>query len=139
MGNDSEHTWSAVLAKIETDSVLADFAQPLPRLVKGKADIEGTLAAVARQLSKSKRSATLQFTLREGRRNRQWCLTMSPEGCTVAPSAIKQPDLEVMTDAESWMAIASGEVAPLEAFAAGKLRLIGDVELARLLVRRARR
>ena len=40
-------------------------------------------------------------------------------------------DVEVITTPETWLAIASGELAPLDAFTGGKMRVRGDYQLAR--------
>ena len=43
------------------------------------------------------------------------------------------PDLEVIVAATTWSEIATGQLAPLEAFARGQLRFRGDADLANAL------
>ena len=130
--------WTEIASRVAEDPVLADFARPFPKLV-GDNDrgLERSFERMASSLSKSKRTGTIQFSFRDGRKTRQSCLAMTPNGCEVT-EAVSRPDLEIFIDAQTWAAVARGDVAPLEAFASGKVRLVGDVELARLLARRVR-
>ena len=64
---------------------------------------------------------------------------MTPDGCQEYEAETERPDLEIITDAETWTAIAEGKAAPLEAFGQGKVRVRGDIELARHFVRRVHR
>jgi putative sterol carrier protein len=54
-------------------------------------------------------------------------------------TAVERPSLEIITDARTWTEIATGRIAPLEAFGQGKVRVRGDIELALLLARRVQR
>ena len=120
--------------------VLSEFARPLPNLLgKRPASIGESFRQIAKALAKSKRTGAIQFTLREGRKTRRWSLTMTGRGCTVAERATERPDLEILADAKLWADIATGVLAPLEAFGLGKLRVRGRIELARLMARRLRR
>ena len=120
--------------------MLSEFATPLPNLLRKRpASIGESFMHIAKALAKSKRTGAIQFTLREGRKTRRWSLTMTASGCTVAERATERPDLEILTDAKSWAEIATGALAPLEAFGLGKLRVRGSIELARLMTRRLRR
>lgn len=131
--------WAEIAAHVAENPVLADFARPFPKLVGDNETGAGrSFERMASSLSKSKRTGTIQFSLRDGRKSRQRCLAMTPDGCEVTDGAVKRPDLEILTDVDTWVGIAGGEVAPLEAFASGKVRLVGDLELARLLARRVR-
>jgi putative sterol carrier protein len=120
--------------------VLSEFATPLPNLLRKRpAAIGESFRQIAKALAKSKRKGSIQFTLREGVKTRRWSLTMTASGCTVAERATRRPDLEILADAKSWTDVATGALAPLEAFGLGKLRVRGRIELARLIARRLRR
>ena len=126
--------------RVAEDPVLRDFASPFSDLQGSKrSDLAGGIGRLAKQLAGSKRTGTVQLTLREGRKTRQWCLSLTPKDCMVDEAATDSPDLEILTDAETWTAIASGEVSPLDAFGSGRMRIRGDIELARVIARRARR
>lgn len=121
-------------------SVLADFASPFPNLLgKERGEIARSFEKLAGALARSDRKGAIQFTIREGRKTRRWCLTLTPGDCHVAEAEVGHPDLEILTDAEMWAEIASGEISPLEAFGSGRVRVRGDIELARVLAKRARR
>ncbi|MEE8155232.1 MAG: SCP2 sterol-binding domain-containing protein [Phycisphaerales bacterium] len=126
--------------QFEDDALLSDFARPFPDLLGEKRTaISGSFKRIAVALGKSKRISSIQFTIFEGRKTRRWCLALTPCGCEVTEAAMERPDLEILTDAKSWADIAGGKVAPLEAFGQGKIRLRGDVQLARMLVRSVKR
>lgn len=52
------------------------------------------------------------------------------EDCVVYPSAVGHVDAELSTDAEVWLQIVEGEIAGLDAFLAGRLRIRGDLNEA---------
>ena len=117
--------------------MLSEFAKPIPNLLrKRRASIGGSFRQIAKALAKSKRTGVIQFMLREGRKTRRWSLTMTASGCKVAERATERPDLEILADAKSWADIATGALAPLDAFGLGKLRVRGRIEFARLIARR---
>jgi putative sterol carrier protein len=119
----------------EQDALLADFARPLPNLLGGKRAPDASFKRVAQALSKSKRTASVQFTLGSASRARYWTVVMSPKGASASAGPAEKPTLEIVTDSASWTEIASGKLSPLEAFARGKLRVLGSIELARLVAR----
>lgn len=126
--------------QVASDSVLSDFASRFPNLLGQKrADVAGGFNKVAKALAGSKMTGTIQFTLRDGRKTRRWCLTLTPGDCLVAEAATDNPDLEIITDASIWAAMAGGKVSPLEAFGSGQVRVRGDIKLARELAKRVKR
>ena len=132
--------WAEYAKRFDGIPVLADFARPFPNLFGDrKSAIEESFKQVATALSKSKRSATIQFTIDDGGKTRQWCVALSPSGAEAIETAVERPALEIITDAGTWSEIAAGRVAPLEAFGQGKVRVRGDIELAQLLARRVQR
>lgn len=131
---------SEIAKRVEGNDVLMDFIQPFPNLLgKKRTAIETSFKRIAKALDKSKRRGAIQFTINNGRQTRQWCLTMTPDGCHEAQRPAQSPDLEILTDSETWATIAEGKVTPLEAFGQGKVRVRGDVELARHFARRVQK
>lgn len=132
--------WTDVARQFEDIPLLADFTRPFPDLLSGPGVAVGeSFRKLAAALSKSKRTAAIQFTIDEGGRTRHWTVVLSPSGSEAAESAVDQPNLEIITDAATWTDIAGGRVAPLEAFGQGKVRVRGDIALAQLLARRLRK
>lgn len=132
--------WRETAKRFESIPALSEFAKPFPNVLgRREADIAEGFKQIAKALAKSKRTGVIQFTIGNGRKTRQWCVAMAPTGCEATETATARPDVEIITDAKSWADIAAGRVAPLEAFGQGKVRVRGDIELARLLVRRVQR
>ena len=132
--------WAENAQLFAADPVLSDFVRPFPDTLEGKrSNLGASFKRMAEALAKTRHAGTIQFTIQDGRSTRRWCLTMSPDGSNVSESRVEKPDLEILTDAESWAEIASGDIAPLEAFGQGRVRVRGDIELARVLVKRMRR
>ncbi|HEU4456564.1 MAG TPA: SCP2 sterol-binding domain-containing protein [Longimicrobium sp.] len=131
--------WAERARQFEDDPVLSEFARPFPDLLGDDDDIGGSFEQIARALGKSKRTGSIQVSVGEGRKTRRYGLAMTPGACEVTGEAIESPDLEIITDAKTWADIASGRVAPLEAFGSGKVRVLGSIEMARVLARRVHR
>jgi putative sterol carrier protein len=132
--------WSEAAKQFENVPVLSDFVLPFPNLLgKNEAAIGESFKQIAGALSKSKRTGVIQFTIHESGKMRQWCVGIAPNGCEATETAVERPDLEIITDTGTWVDIAAGRVAPLEAFGQGKVRVRGDIELAQLLARRVQR
>lgn len=133
--SDREHRTS----RLTDDPVLADFAAPFPDVLgDDRENLTRGFERIAERLGRSKRSALVRFTLGEGEETRAWSLTLEGGRCEVSERATGRPHLEVLTSPEVWSEIASGAVSPLEAFERGDVRLRGDIELARVVFRRAR-
>jgi putative sterol carrier protein len=132
-------SWAEFTRQFEDIPILAEFARPFPNLFGAKESLAESFTQVAAALSKSKRSGTIQFTIDEGGKRRQWAVGLSPAGCEAVETSVERPTLEIITDAGTWTEIAAGRVAPLEAFGQGKVRVRGDIELAQLLARRVQR
>ena len=126
----------ADLAKLfEQDPLLADFARPFPNLLGSRRALGASFQRVAQALSRSKRTASVQFSLRSGKQTQFWTVSLTPKGAEVTSGSVEKPSLDIRTDTESWTEIASGKLSPLEAFGSGRLELLGSIELARLVAR----
>ncbi len=132
---------SAVIARaFEQNSLLSDFLKPFPNLLGNQRAAIGTsFKRIAQALSKSKRTASIQFTIKTGKKAQRWYVLVTSKGADVGEGAIESPNLEIITDAECWTQIAGGELSPLEAFGHGRIRVRGSVELARSMARALQR
>lgn len=120
------------------DPFLSVFAQPLQPFLGKRSQIETSFDRMSKVLAKARLTGVIQLTLRRGRSTVQQCLIMSPAGCEVLETKADRPDVEVITDTETWESIARGEISPLEAFGRGRLRLRGDTRLAQLVASKLR-
>lgn len=128
-------TGGKIAERLEGDPLLKDFLTPFPNLLQTD-DIAGSFQRMAESLGKTNFRGPIQFSIREGGKQRRWCLVSAGGGCRVSEDQVERPRLEILTDADSWMEVAKGKLSPLEAFALGKMRVRGDIKLARLLARR---
>lgn len=60
----------------------------------------------------------------------QWLLELDEKNCTVSRKELENPDLEIFTRVETGIKIAKGLISPIEAFAKGKMRIRGNIDLA---------
>jgi SCP-2 sterol transfer family protein len=131
------------------DPLLADFAAPFPDLLtQAGGDLEASFAQVARLMGRGRRAAFIRFTIGPAGGGaaaeagvdtvRRFHLGVTTQACTVIADDVGRADLEILTTAEIWSAIAAGRLSPLAAFGAGKLRVRGDIGLARQMARRLR-
>ena len=126
-----------IAERLRADAVLSDFVAPFPNLLgRDPKDLAAGFKRMADLLGKSRRSALIRFTIGEGKAPRSWCLALTPEKCNVSEEKVERTDLEVLTSKKVWSQVASGKLSPLEAFGQGKLRVRGDIGIARLLARR---
>lgn len=58
-----------------------------------------------------------------------WGVRLTDRGCEVTDSAPRQPDAEILTDTDTFVAIREGGMIGVEAFARGRIEARGDVEL----------
>jgi hypothetical protein len=98
-------------------------------------DLAPSFEAVAAALTSTPENGIIQVTLRDGEVSSPWCLALIPGRCDAAQTATKRPDLEIITRQDTWIALLHGEITPLGAFAAGKLRVRGSLTLGRALAR----
>ena len=63
-----------------------------------------------------------------------WVLKVAGGACTVAPGSTEAPKLTITSDASDYVDIALGKLEAMSAFAAGKIKLQGDLALAMKLM-----
>jgi putative sterol carrier protein len=109
----------------------------LKRLVEpGEKDLDTAFARLAEMLQSSGEVAEAQFDIVRGRSRQQWTLALEPKGAVASSRAARRPDLRVMVTADTARQILDGELSPLDAFLSGNLRIRGDTELAKRLLKR---
>jgi len=104
-------------------------------LGRKKADVEGTFERLAELLKDSPDNGSIQFRIVAKEQPRYWNLRLDAQGCTVHVDRLDKPDLEIITQAETWLQIAGGKLSPLIAFARGKMRIRGDEKLGKRLLK----
>lgn len=129
-------TGDALAAGFADDPVLRDFVAPITVSTGGS--IEETIARVAATVRWTRPSAVVRFTILQPTPARSWALDLSRDGCRIGESRDEVPDLEILTTADVFQKIFAGELAPLDAFGEGRMRVRGSLELARALVRKLR-
>lgn len=111
-----------------------EFAVAFPKLRDSpERDLAQSFGRLAELTSTSVRAGTVTFGVRRdsGVAHFSWPLkAASPQVASERPDS---PDLEVLLSEETWWALADGTVTPLDAFGQGRIRLLGDVALARSL------
>lgn len=124
------------LEGIRDDPFLAPFTRPFKDLGRDEKDPGSGFRAIAAALDDVRENGLIQVTLRMGRKRQHWCLALTPSGCEVSEGHSEQPDLEILTDGDTWSKLTRGELSPLAAFVAGRVRVLGSVDLARAMVTR---
>jgi putative sterol carrier protein len=134
MVNGAEHHLS-VRDAFADDTMLEPFTRRFEPLASTSADASGSLEQLARQIGSARLTGVMQLTINDdGGGGLDRCLVMSPLGCEVLQDRADRPDLEIIVPTDTWQQIASGLVSPLEAFGSGRMRVRGDIRLARQIV-----
>jgi putative sterol carrier protein len=97
-------------------------------------DIGETFKRMAEVLRDSGEHAQIQFRI-VGAQRVIWSLNLEEDSCTTTPIRVERPNLEVVTTPETWWQIAEGSVSPISAVLDGSMRIRGDVQLGRRLVK----
>ena len=129
------------LGHVRQYPILAEFCDPLPPLIEaGHDDVSGSVDRFGELLSSFGQSVSIGLQL-TGDPPQYWGLQVSAEGSRVAqqPDGSAQPDIEIITDKQTWSRIAEGTLAPLTAMIEGTMRFRGDVVLASQVVHQMRR
>lgn len=136
----SSSTAKALMKTLSSDRVVGDFVKPIPSLTRSKPkDIGTTFERMAKKLSGTRRAGVVQFRLTAGRKTRCWHVVLSSGDCRAVESEVDAPTAEVIASESTWAEIASGQLAPLDAFVRGQARVRGDIDTMRSVFRRIRR
>jgi hypothetical protein len=101
--------------------------------VGNDASPERTINRLGELLSPSKIRGALQLRLlhvHTGAQRSVLNVVLDGTGFKCGTEPIDKPDLELLTTAEVWAEIARGELSPIAAFLAGRMRVRGDMRLA---------
>ena len=126
---------TGIVEQLRNDPVLAEFTRPFTPL-ESEGDVGRSVRLAATHLGTSRSSRVIQFSLREDQKQRHWCMTLGPDGGEASETQIERPDLEIITDKDTWLEIVEGRLPPIEAFGQGRLRIRGDLKLARIFASR---
>ena len=110
------------------------FARLAPLVGQEKTNIETSLRGLATALKGAKAKASLHLRLVSGTETEttdHWEVA----GGKARRAEPKGADVVVVMRPETWLAIARGELPPYEALISGKLRVGGDLEAAKEMVR----
>jgi len=110
------------------------FARLAPLVGQEKTSIETSLRGLATALKGAKAKASLHLRLVSGTATEtidHWEIA----GGKARRAEPKGADVVVVMRPETWLAIARGELAPYEALLSGRLRVGGDFEAAKEMVR----
>ena len=107
----------------------ADLTRP------GDADPYVSFERFAKLLEGSGIEGKLQFKILDGGSWRVVGVNLATAGTHLQQGGFPKPDLEIRTKLETWQQIAHGTLSPIEAFANGKMRVLGQYKLGPRIVR----
>ena len=98
-------------------------------------DVTETFQSLAQALHSYGSPVRLHLRLVDGEKFDHWDVEGGAKAPAARRSAPKNADVHVVMRHDTWIAIASGELAPFDAMFAGKLRVGGNLELAKNIAR----
>jgi putative sterol carrier protein len=103
----------------------------------GKASIAETTKSLGEQLAVAGAKGTFRLSLAEGRGSAKATVYDLPLGGakTKAAKSSAKPAVELITTPETWMEVASGRLAPHDAFLGGRMRVRGNAFTAQRLLK----
>jgi hypothetical protein len=129
-------TWQGGKLRREVGPI-STFARLKP-LAKERDDPGAALKALANALGRFPTAVQLHVRLvsgAEGEAVEHWHVQGGSKGAKALRSEPKKSDVVLVMRPETWMQIAQGRLAPYEALYTGKLRVGGDLEAAKAIVR----
>ena len=114
---------------------MQDFARMKSLIAPANSELESTFARLAEHLVSSDRKGQIHFRILCETQAETYGVETGGSAYRVEdPQHASQPDLEVVTRAATWWEIAGGQLSPVEAFLAGRLRVRGDVEWGKAIL-----
>jgi SCP-2 sterol transfer family len=122
------------LPRLSRFAVLKDLTK------SGQASPAETLDRLSQLLEPSKIHGTLQLQILEGgsaKKSSAFSVTFGTAKTKSSPKATLKRTVELITTPETWMEIASGRLAPHDAYLGGRLRVRGSAFLAQSMLKHA--
>jgi putative sterol carrier protein len=116
------------------ESSPAPFLRFRPLGVVSSDQLNSTFEQMAKSLTGTGLAGVARFTLATGGEQHSYTIELKGGKGAVVRRAAK-PDFEVITGADTWLAIAIGALAPLDAFTGGQMRVRGDYRLGLRVLR----
>ena len=108
---------------------------PLRALLKSdETDLTQSLQNLSAELASFDAPIRLQVQVLEGSSTHDWELECGRDRVSASRRLANEADVRVVVRHDTWLQIAHGKLNPFDAFISGKLRVGGDVELAKRLV-----
>jgi SCP-2 sterol transfer family len=108
---------------------------PLRALLKSdETDLTQSLQQLSAELASFDAPMLLQVQVLEGSSTHDWELECGRDRVSASRRSANEVDVRVVVRHDTWLQIAHGKLNPFDAFITGKLRVGGDVELAKRLV-----
>jgi putative sterol carrier protein len=108
------------------------FPQKLKAAEVTKTDIAASMQSAAKLLKTGKDVGRLQVRLLgEGTADRAFTFDVLGGECRVKEGASDDQDLELVLSEDTWVAIANGELSPVDAYLTGRMELAGDIDFAK--------
>jgi putative sterol carrier protein len=114
---------------------MKSFATFRPLIRSNRENVRTSLEQVARSLSTTGEQTRIHFRLLNSGKREAWTVHVGGKKADVQDRHTGKPKVEVVTRVETWNEIALGKLSPLEAFVTGRLRVRGDVEMTKRMLR----
>jgi putative sterol carrier protein len=111
-------------------SVEGMFVKLKPLVSVDASRLDASFEEMARGLQGAAFSGSIRVTLTGGPHAQHITISVR-DGKAQRMAGEKAGDFEVITSPETWLAIAGGGLAPLDAFTGGQMRVRGDIDLGR--------
>ncbi len=105
-------------------------------LIKPKSRaLKTSMTRLASELQGTSERGILQFRVLDGATRHVWCLRLKDKTVAQPGPTEETPDLEIVLRQDTWQEIACGQLSPVDAYLGGRLRVRGDYEMAKRLLR----
>jgi putative sterol carrier protein len=128
-------TPSKTSSTTECSIVMERFASFRPLIRTSRDDLRESFQQMGQALAEAKQQTRIHFRLLDADKREAWTLDIGPGKTTVRDKHIGKPKIEIIIRTEAWTEIAQGKLSPIEAFLKGRLRVRGDISMAKRLLR----